>query len=273
MGYCMRRYLLLIAMLALCGGVSAAGEATFRDAMALFRARNFEDAKAAFVEVAESTEQPERKGEALEMAVRSAIQQQEYDDAMALAERIPDDSLSKLNRMEVLARQRKWSELVEAFEDEALDDWPTARAAQASHLRGQAHAGLRDADRAVRDLRRAVEVSPGNPYYWHTLAGVYRDLVRDPDEAAVAFGRAFEEAGKSGNWLPVSATIEEARIRLRQVRPDDALAVLERYDEEDVASLGTHWRRSMLRAYGRVYAAQGRDREALDKFEEANSLE
>ncbi|MFW5815697.1 MAG: hypothetical protein ACOCVP_02460, partial [Wenzhouxiangella sp.] len=88
-----------------------------------------------------------------------------------------------------------------------------------------------------------------------------------------AFRRAYEGAGHSGNWLSVSATLDEASIRLHQARPRDALRILERYSDDEVQALSVYWRCRMLRARAAVHAALGRDRDALDLFAEANRLE
>ncbi len=61
------------------------------------------------------------------------------------------------------------------------------------------------------------------------------------------------------------------RILTDQVKTDDALAALRPYD--DLPSVAPYWRIRLLRAYGHVYAAQGKEQESLAKFREALQLE
>ena len=62
---------------------------------------------------------------------------------------------------------------------------------------------------------------------------------------------------------------EPAWLR-NQGKYDAALALLDAYDPEE---LSVRVRAELLRAYAEIYAGQGREKEALGKFREANRVE
>jgi hypothetical protein len=96
-------------------------------------------------------------------------------------------------------------------------------------------------------------------------------LKRDA-EAAEAYKKAAALEDKSG-WMPVSATLTAVDIRLSRVEPDAALEVLRQYTEEDLKNLSGSQRSRLLQAYGKTYAAQGREAEAWAAFRAALAAE
>lgn len=95
--------------------------------------------------------------------------------------------------------------------------------------------------------------------------------MNDSEQALAAYQHAFTLTGKGNGWQPLTATIAIARLLTDQVKPDEALAVLQTYG--DLTGMAPVWRIKMLRAYGHAYAAQGKDAESLAKFREALQLE
>jgi len=95
--------------------------------------------------------------------------------------------------------------------------------------------------------------------------------LRDEPQALAAYRQVLAIAGRPNGWLPISATLAIARILTDGVKTAEALEVLTAYgDMDDMAPV---WRLKMLRAYGHVYAAAGRERESLASFREALQLE
>ena len=180
-------------------------------------------------------------------------------------------------QMRALHDAEKPQELVDQFKDVDLSTWPEA--ARAFHLRGHAYLQLKDAANAERDLEAAVERSPKNGYFWHSLAETYRRFLKDDARALNAYNKAFEmvRADNGGQkpygWMPINATLEAATILLHQTKYAEALKVMERYDDSDAERLGVYWGRRMLRMYGHIYAAMGREEECLAKFHAALELE
>ena len=72
-------------------------------------------------------------------------------------------------------------------------------------------------------------------------------------------------------WQPLTATVSLAKLYTDQVKLDAALEVLKPYG--DLSQLPASWRIRLLRSYGHLYAAQGKEAESLAKFREALSLE
>jgi len=107
---------------------------------------------------------------------------------------------------------------------------------------------------------------------WQRMGDNYRKRGNDA-KALEAYDKAFEAAGKSRNWLPISATLFSAEIRLRKLDTKEALKTLDRYDAEDVEKMSAPWRLKMLRTRGRILAAQGRETEAWAAFKKALAVE
>jgi tetratricopeptide (TPR) repeat protein len=187
---------------------------------------------------------------------------------------------SVLSRMRELSRGPGQAELIRQFGAEDIAGWPAAfagKAVEALRLRGQAYSTLKDYTRAERDLRRAVDLSPGDGYGWNTLAEVYLCL-KDDQRALDAYQKAFEadraqHTAKSFGWMPINATLGAANILLSQTKYEAALQVLARYDDSDIQKMGPGWGSRMLRTYGQIYAGLGREEEALASFKAALKLE
>lgn len=180
-----------------------------------------------------------------------------------------------ISRMREFAKKRQWKELIEAFKDENLTAWP--KAAEAFSLRGKAYFYLKDTDKAKQDLKSAGAHSPKNGYFWHDLAGIYKDLLKDDDLALDAYTKAFEiddraHTVRSLGWMPISATIEAASILMTKTEYSKALKVLGRYNDSYIQKMGM-WGVKILRSYGQVYLGQGREKAAIAKFKAALELE
>lgn len=187
---------------------------------------------------------------------------------------------SVLARMRELCKGASRVELIQQFKDEDIAAWPPAfssKAVEALNLRGQGFCNVKDYGRAEKDLKRAVELAPGNGYAWCNLAGAYRGL-QDDQRALDAYIRAYEadraqHTEKSFGWMPLSVTIDAASILMNQAKYDEALQVMGRYDDNDMQKITPSWRIRMLRQYGQIYAGLGREEESLIKFKAALELE
>ena len=124
-------------------------------------------------------------------------------------------------------------------------------------------AGVANAQSPKRDM---------TAHNWQRMADDYRKRGNDA-KALEAYDKAFEAAGKSRNWLPISATLFSAEIRLRKLDTKEALKTLDRYDAEDIKKMSAPWRLKMLRTRGRILAAQGRETEAWAAFKKALAVE
>lgn len=191
---------------------------------------------------------------------------------MLVAAQEPTDVRAKLvQQLRDLQRERRWQDVVDRTQAVDFNTWPTEQAADALHLRGQAYTFLKQGRVAERDLKMAVKLAPRHELYWFTLADLYANHLRDDAQALATYEQVWTLTGKSNGWLPLSVTIGRARILTDQVKADEALAILNQYD--DLSTLPTVWRVKILRAYGHAYAAKGDEAASLAKFREALSLE
>ncbi len=190
-----------------------------------------------------------------------------YRDYTAARELIP-------YRMDALLQERRWKELIQQFATEDFTQWPaelSRQAAESLHRRGQTYSFLKDGPRAEADLQAALKLTPRDETLWLTLADNYTNNLNDDTQALAAYRQAFALSGKGNGWQPLTATVSIARILTNQVRPDEALAVLQTYGNMD--GMAPIWRIKLLRAYGHAYAAQGEEQKSLTKFREALRLE
>lgn len=184
------------------------------------------------------------------------------------------DRETTLTRMRDLVRERKWKELIEQFEKDEFANWPAelaAQTAEAYHLRGQAYMFLKNGKLAEADLKAALKFAPRNELMWLSLADNYANNLNDDEQALAGYRHVWKLTGKSNGWLPIHSTLSIARILTDQVKTDEALEVLKQFG--DMKGMAPVWRIKMLRMYGHIYAAQGKEQESLAKFREALELE
>jgi len=189
---------------------------------------------------------------------------------------------AKLARLTELCQKNQRKEVVEEFGDEDIVAWlnafenkaeGTSKAVNALHKRGTSFSAVGNIKRAREDFEKAIELSPSNGHMWNSLGGVYQRM-GDDGKALDAYNKAYEydraaHTKKSFGWMPISATLNAANILMGQTKYPEALETLERYNDEDIQKMGTYWGCRMLRAYGQVYLATGREEEAMTKFNTA----
>jgi tetratricopeptide (TPR) repeat protein len=176
-----------------------------------------------------------------------------------------------------MSQGRLWDELIAKFKDEDLSAWDRS-AADAFSLRGQAYDNVKEYAKAEKDLKSAIALAPDNGYYWCALADVYHYHLKDDQKALEAYNKAYEldksaHTAKSFGWMPINATLEAAGILFHQLRYDEALIVLGRYDEGDIAKMAPSWASRMLRTYAQIYLGQGKERAALTVLQRALELD
>jgi predicted negative regulator of RcsB-dependent stress response len=185
------------------------------------------------------------------------------------------DRDSTVIRMRVMFQDRKWKELIEKYGAEDFASWPAGDARQASEalqVRGQTYSFTKDGPRAEADLLAARKLAPDHPDIVLLLAENYVNNLDDESKAIASFRDVIALTGTNNQgWQPLTATVGLARLYTGQVKLDAALEVLKPYG--DLSQLPSSWRIRLLRAYGHLYAAQGREQESLSKFREALELE
>jgi tetratricopeptide (TPR) repeat protein len=190
------------------------------------------------------------------------------------AERVIAEREAKLVRLGELARERRWRDIVQQFELDDFAAWPAESARQASEAltqRGLAYSQLKEGQRAAADLRAAAKLDPKNVLAWMTLGDNFANNLNQQEHALAAYRQSLAITGTTNGWQSLSTALSIVRILTDQVETDAALAALRPYD--DLQSVAPVWRIRLLRAYGHVYAAQGKEQESLTKFREALQLE
>jgi len=186
-------------------------------------------------------------------------------------------------QLQQLRQERKNAEIIAALDQKDL----TAKAGSLGqnidrlyYLRGLAYAGTKDGASAEADFKAALENAPEKEImrqeYLAALADNYRINLKDPAAALAAYrdtiDLCFSLTNKGGS-TPVQATIDAAAILREEGKYDEALEFLNRYDEALIESLPRLRKITLLRAFGAVYLAKGKEKEANACMQKALELE
>lgn len=185
------------------------------------------------------------------------------------------DKSSVISRARALMQDRRWKDAIAILEREAPAAWPAdsaPEAVEALRLRGQAYSFAKDGAQAEADYKAALKLAPKDETLWLSLADNYTNNLNDDDQALAAYRQAFELSGtRRMGWQPLTATVAMARILTDQLKTDEALEALQPYT--NLSEVAPIWRIKLLRAYGHIYAAQGKEQESLASFREALQME
>jgi len=185
------------------------------------------------------------------------------------------DKDSIISRMRALMQDRRLKDVIALFGQEDFIAWAAdaaPKAVEALQLRGQTYSFSKEGAKAEADFKAALKLAPKNETLWLGLADNYTNNLKDDEQALTAYGQAFDLSGnRLMGWQSLTAAVSIARILTDQVRADEALEALKPY--ANLSEVAPSWRIKLLRAYGHIYAAQGKEQESLSKFREALKLE
>ena len=179
-----------------------------------------------------------------------------------------------LTRMRELLGKFKSKELTEEFANEDFGAWPavaSAKTVEALQMRGRAYMVVKDGRRSEEDFKQALDIAPKNAGMWILLGENYFRNLDSDARALEAFEQARKITGDSKGWERLTATLYSVQLQVDDLKTDEALALLKPFG--DLRDLAPIWRVKMLRAYGHVYASQGKEAESLAKFREALQVE
>lgn len=179
-----------------------------------------------------------------------------------------------LTRMRELLGMYKSKELTIEFENEDFGAWPagaSAKKVEALQLRGRAYMVVKDGRRAEADFKQALAIAPRNAGLWLLIGENYFRNLDSDAQALESFEQARKIAGDSKGWERLTATIYSVQLLVDDLKTDEALDLLKPFG--DLRDLAPIWRVKMLRAYGHVFASQGKEAESLAKFREAFQVE
>lgn len=185
-----------------------------------------------------------------------------------------DDPDAALIRMKELLGKFQPKEVIAEFGNEDFSKWPTtarAKAVEALQLRGRAYMSVKAGLQAEADFKQAGQLAPKSAATWLLRGENYLRNLNDDDKALAAFDESRKLTGASKGWEALTAALYSVQILTDQLKTDEALARLAPFG--DLSDLPPIWRIKMLRAYGHIYASQGKESESLEKFREALALE
>jgi tetratricopeptide (TPR) repeat protein len=172
----------------------------------------------------------------------------------------PEDT----RRVEELT-ERGHARLREDDPDGALEvarELESLRSTAAFEIAALAHAARGETEEGIAVLRRGLDLA-GGPWLNRQLLGNLLSDADRPDEAEEAFLAALEH---DDVWAS-SVHLNRAILRLRRGAPEEALRILDRCDDPDLALRVADIRVASLRALARIDEAAEAGRAAIEAFD------
>jgi len=151
------KHIIPLAFLLLAPLHAATFPTEYQAAMRLYVTNKIPEANAAFAALVASASNSEAKDAALMQASYCEVQLKHVEEATKLAAGIKDKYLSTLCRMNILALQSKYAEVVALVKDEDFSAWPDALIFDALMSRGNALSRTGGAAEAEKDFRAALD--------------------------------------------------------------------------------------------------------------------
>lgn len=237
-------------------------------AVKLMRGRKYEEALAAFTQMAKGEISDFQRADALEQAAECARRLKKYDLAAELASQIPLAPVAKTVEMQNLAAQRKFKQLVEKFRSEDIDKWPEWKAWEAFYARGRAFYEIGDGKAAEVDLTKAGELTMDDlarARVWITLGKNRAKNLKDEEGALTAYRLVVEKCRSRGSHLYFEGVLAAAGLLRKQAKYDEAVETLRKMKPHDRVG---YWHGVGLCALARILADAGRHEEALAAYKE-----
>jgi len=239
-------------------------------AQRLFEREEYKQAQEEAQKLAKTAPNEAAKAGCLSLAAVALAHQGQYKPALEQAGAIDDKPVSDFTRLEVMLVSGKHADLVAAFKDADLANWPVGLSCKAFHKRGLAYLSLKDYGAAARDFEHcAARAAKDTEILIECLnrVGWLREKLEDEDAALASYMKVVEMcSGKphirgSHGGLP-NAAMYAARILVGRGKREEALEVLRRYDTSRSKSYGPR----VLEATGDIHAALGHNFQAVAKY-------
>ena len=245
-----------------------------RAAQNLFAKKDYAGAQKALDELTETAPTPAAGADCISLSAIALAYQDQYEAALQKAGTLAEPPMADYTRMEIMTVAGKQAELVAAYKETDFSVWPEKIAYQGFLLRGNAYQKLADNQTAVKDLAQAVEQPGASPTFrvetLNRVGGLYAGL-EQPEQALAAYQQAMaivedpKQKTKGPSEYPL-AIMGAARVLLAQGKPDDAVAMLAKYDPSQSKSYGLR----VLETAGDILAGQGNKDAARAKYEDAH---
>jgi hypothetical protein len=188
----------------------------------------------------------------------AALEQAAYYDkanADSIIERIPIEAVKKAAQMQSLLATFKTPEVIIKSGSEDIAKWPFWKRGDAFHARGRAYSIIKDGEKAETDLSAALEFTSDprtRDSVLLVLAQNRENNLKDDAKALEAYQAIVESRTRIGGADEYAALQGIARVLTRKGRFDEALAVL---DKADIQNLKGVWRDNLLKSVEAVKQA------------------
>ena len=271
----LKKSVVLGIALLLCASLMADFISDFQDAQKLISQKKNIEAKEAFVKLSEAVPNTLIKAKCLAYAATALSNDTKYDEALELAKTIADKPISINCQMEIYLADRdngKLKDCVEAFKGEDIAAWPDSIDYKGFWNRGQARFYTKNYEDAAKDLNLAAENAGSDILIkvqaLNFLGSTYITL-KDEQKALDAYKQVIALNYGKGSWLQIDSVIKAAKILTKQAKYDDAIKTLEINDK---ITTGV-WGFQNFEACGDIYKAQGKEKEANEKYDAALALD
>jgi len=240
------------------------------EGMELVSAGKNEAAAEFFVRLAESYPKPFQQSDALAIAALATAKAGRPEEAMKLADRIPEPEMAQLCKIKLLEETRQWQALLDQEID--LKTWPENLIFPALMARARAHSALGQHEQAESDLRLALDATISNlnqARVWHSMAQNAQAANAGPDQVLAAYNELIRLATSGGGMLQRGLS-ERALLLSGMGRHKEALADLAELEQK--TNNDPHWVCTVLIAYGDVYRSMGETAKAKSSFEKAAAV-
>jgi tetratricopeptide (TPR) repeat protein len=249
----------------------------FQEAQKLLGQKKNIEAKEAFMKISEAAPNTLIKAKCLAYAATalSNDKKYDYDEALELAKAITDKPISINCQMEIYLANRdsgKLKDALEAFKGEDIAAWPDNIDYKGFWNRGQIGFYTKNYEDAAKDLNLAAENAGSDTMlklHALNLLGSTWMALKDEQKALDAYKQAAASNYGKGHWTQIDSAIQAAKILTKQAKYDEALKIFELNDKVTTGVWGFLY----LEAYGDLLKAQGKEKEANEKYDAALALD
>ncbi len=242
------------------------------EGMELVNEGKHEAAAEFFIRLAESYPNPVQKSDALTLAALAMAKAGRPEEAMQLADRIPEPEMGELCKIKLLEESRQWQALADRAQEIDLKTWPESLIFPALMARARARTALGQHDQAESDLRLALEATVSNlnqARVWHALAQNAQAANAGSDQVLAAYNELIRLTTSGGGMMQRGLS-ERALLLSGMGRHKEALADLAELEQR--TNNDPHWVCTVLIAYGDVYRAMDDTAKAKSSFEKAAAV-
>ena len=137
----------------------------------------------------------------------------------------------EITRIRLLAQGGKWQDLITEFKETDLAGWQDkSLAGEALYIRGRGYYRLKDGEKAFADIKKSLELAPGNSSCMELLADNYRDNMKDEQKALDTYLQYLKEFEVNYGGESLRVALNAAGMLCKQGKTGQALEVLKRYD-------------------------------------------